>query len=173
MTLRERSFLWRDPSEFVRHAVNMDGLAWLQAMKNGDLPPPPIVVALGMQPEELELGRVVFSMLAQEWMCNPLGVVHGGMAATLLDTVLTLAVVTKLGPGRVCQTIQLNVNYVRPLFPTGERIRAEGVTLHLGTTLATSEGRLHCQRGKLLAHATATLAVLDGDALATRFPAAP
>jgi len=94
-------------------------------------------------------------------MCNPAVVVHGGMAATLLDTVLTLAVVSKLPRGKTAQTVQMNVNYVRPLLPTGEKAVAEGVALHLGKTIGTAEGRVHDARGKLIAHGTATLAILD------------
>jgi len=146
----------------------MEALEWLQSVMNGDLPPPPIVAALEMRPEEIDSGRVVFSMPAREWMCNPSGVVHGGMAATLLDTVLSLAVVSKLPKGKTCQTVQMNLNYVRPLLPTGERVTAEGIAVHAGTTLGTAEARLHDSRGRLIAHGTATLAILDADAALPR-----
>ena len=130
-------------------------------MKSGELPPPPIIEALSFEPEELEDGRIVFSMRAEEWMCNPASVVHGGMAATLLDTVLTLAVVSKLPKGKTAQTVQMNVHYVRPLLPTGEKVTGEGVAVHVGSTIGTAEGRVYDARGKLVAHGTATMAILD------------
>ncbi|HTU82176.1 MAG TPA: PaaI family thioesterase [Candidatus Acidoferrales bacterium] len=153
--------------------MNADGLTWLSQLKDGTVSAPPIVVSHGMRFEELEAGRVVFSMIAEPWMSNPVGVVHGGMPATLLDTVLTLCVVSRVPPGKVCQTLHLSVHYVRPVFPNGERLRAEGVAVHVGTTIGTSEARAYNHEGKLVAHGTATLAILDAASVATRFPAAP
>lgn len=158
---RERTFRWTDPRELALRALDRDGFGWLTQLKSGDLPPPPIIEALGFAMEEVESGRVVFSMRAEEWMSNPAVVVHGGMAATLLDTVLTLAIVSKLPKGRTAQTVQMNVNYVRPLLPSGEKVLAEGVAVYIGTTIGTAEGRVHDARGKLIAHGTATLAILD------------
>jgi uncharacterized protein (TIGR00369 family) len=158
---RERTFRWTDPRALARRALTEDGIDWVRMMKSGELPPAPVIEALGMQPEELEPGRIVFSMHAQEWMCNPAAVVHGGMIATLLDTVLTVAVLSRLQRGRTCQTIQMNVNFVRPLLPTGEKVSAEGIALHVGTTIGTAQGNLHDAGGRLIAHATATLAILD------------
>jgi uncharacterized protein (TIGR00369 family) len=128
---------------------------------------------LGLRPEELEEGRIVFSMRAEEWMSNPAGVVHGGMAATILDTVLTLAIVSKLPKGKTAQTIQMNLHYVRPLFPNGKIALAEGLAVHVGSTIGTAEGRLLNADGKLVAHGSATLAVMDIAAMATRYPKAP
>jgi uncharacterized protein (TIGR00369 family) len=170
---RERTHRWTDPRALAMRVHDSGGLDWLSRMKTGELPPPPIMEALGIQPEEFEAGRIVFSMRAEEWMCNPAVVIHGGMAATLLDTVLTLAVVSKLAAGKTCQTIQMNVNYVRPIFPDGEKITAEGTALHVGTTVGTAEGRVFDARGKLVAHGTATLAVLDTAAMVTKYPAKP
>ncbi|MBV8490989.1 MAG: PaaI family thioesterase [Candidatus Eremiobacteraeota bacterium] len=154
-------------------SVELDGLTWLEQLRDGRIDPPPIVVSCGMRLEEVESGRIVFTMSAQPWMSNPTGVVHGGMPATLLDTVLTLAVVSTMPPGKLCQTVHLTVHYVRPIFPNGERIRAEGLAVHVGTTMATSEARAFNHLGKLVAHATATLAILDAERVATRYPATP
>jgi len=107
-------------------------------------------------------------MTAREWMCNPAGVVHGGMTAVLLDTVLTLAVVSKLPGGKSAQTIDMNVHYVRPILPTGEKIVAVGTAVHIGSTIGTAEGRVHNAAGKLIAHGTATLAILDNATMASR-----
>ena len=184
--VREKSFRWSDPRELGLRLAERDGLDWLQAMKAGELPPPPAAEALGFEIEEIGAGTAVFSMSAQEWMCNPAAVIHGGLIATLLDTVLTLAVVTKLPRGKSCQTVQLNLNFVRPLLPTGERVRAVGEAVHVGTTIGTAEGRVFNAAGKMIAHGTATLALLAVEAMqgrpgrpagdgrgATRSPASP
>lgn len=157
--VREHTFRWEDPRAAWPVAAQLDGLGWLKALIEGRIPPPPIVQALGMQLEAAEHGTVRFSLATQEWMCNPAAVIHGGIAATLLDTVLTLAVVSKLPHGKRCTTVQLGVNYVRPIL-SGERIVAEGGAVHVGTTVGTAEGRLYNAHGKLAAHGTATLALL-------------
>lgn len=161
--MRERTFRWTDPRELSRIAISHGGIEWLRKMKAGELPPPPIVEALSFEPEELEDGRIVFSMRAEEWMCNPAAVVHGGMAATLLDTVVTLAVVSKLPKGKTAQTVQMNVHYVRPLHPTGEKVIGEGVALHVGNAIGTAEGRVYDARGSIVAHGSATMAILETD----------
>lgn len=163
--MRERTFRWTDPRELSRPVFNQVGIEWLRRIKAGELPPPPIVEALGFEIEEIGDGRVVFSMRAEEWMCNPASVVHGGMAATLLDTVLTLAVVSRLPKGKTAQTIQMNLHYVRPLLPTGEKAIGEGNALHVGTTMGTAEGRVLDARQKLIVHGSATMAILETDRL--------
>jgi uncharacterized protein (TIGR00369 family) len=158
---RTRTFTWTDPRKLAEQIALRGGMDFLHAMKRGELPGPPFAVALGMIPEIIEDGRVVFSMDAEEWMCNPAAVVHGGMAATLLDTVLTLAIVTTLARGKSALTVDMNIHYVRPLLPTAERITAEGKVVHVGKTLGTAEGRVLNASGKLVAHGTATLSILD------------
>jgi uncharacterized protein (TIGR00369 family) len=170
---RERSFRWSDPRELALRGFSMTGIDFITAIKDGTLPPPPAAAMLDFEIDSVEPGRVVFSMPAHEWMTNPASVVHGGVTATLLDTVLTLAVVTMLPAGRTAQTLDLNLHFVRPVFPNGERVTAEGVALHVGSTVATAEGYVRNAAGKLIAHGTTTLAVLDAAAMATRFPGAP
>lgn len=150
--------------------MSVTGLTWLNRMREGSIAPPPVVPAMNMSLDEVDHGRVVFSMRPQPWMVNPSGVVHGGMLATVLDTVLTLCVVSRLPMGKSATTVQLNVNYVRPAMPDGGTLRAEGVALHVGTTIGTSEARLYDERGKMIAHATSTLAIVEAF---TKSPAAP
>jgi uncharacterized protein (TIGR00369 family) len=159
--MRERTFRWADPRQLAESALQEEGLDWLRRMKDGDIPPPPAAQLLGMEIEEIEQGRIRFSMRAEEWMCTPQAVVHGGMAATLLDTVLALAVASKLPKGKTCQTVQLNVNFLRPVLPTGEKIIAEATAIHVGSRIGMSEGRVVDARGKAIAHATATMAILE------------
>jgi uncharacterized protein (TIGR00369 family) len=166
--VRERTFTWTNPLELAKSLFSAEGSAWLRGMKARELPPPPIVSALGMDIESVEDGSVAFSMHAEEWMCNPAGVIHGGMTATLLDTVLTLAIMTKIPAGSSAQTIDMNIHYVRPVLPTGEKIVAEGKAVHVGSTIGTAEGRVHNAAGKLIAHGTATLAIIDNATMAAR-----
>jgi uncharacterized protein (TIGR00369 family) len=158
---RERSFSWPDPKEVVRHIVGREHLTWLQQMLEGTIPPPPAARLLNMHPELVEAGHVVFAARAEEWMANPAGVIHGGMTSTLLDTVLTLAVMSQLPREKICTTIDLNVHFIRPLFPDGQKIIADGVAVHVGTTVGTAEGRVYDARGKVVAHGTASLAIVD------------
>ncbi|HTX59496.1 MAG TPA: PaaI family thioesterase [Verrucomicrobiae bacterium] len=172
--VREHTFRWTDPRAILRSAdAEIAGLQWLQMMQAGEVEPPPLASALGMTIEAIEEGRVVFSMRGREWMCNPAVVIHGGITATLLDTVLTLAVVTKLPAKKSAQTIEMNLHYVRPLLPDGTAFRAEGLAVHVGGSIATAEGRVYNEAGKLVSHGTATLALLDVTAMLTRSPASP
>lgn len=159
--VRERSFTWEAPSATSSAIFGRDPMVWLREMQAGGVAAPPAAHLMGFQIETVEPGRIVFSMRAHEWMSNPTGVVHGGLTSTLLDTVLTLAVQSTLSPERYCTTLDLHVHFVRPIQPNGEKIVAEGIAVHVGKTVATAEGRAHDANGKLVAHATATLAVLE------------
>ncbi len=161
--VRERSFTWDAPAATANATFGRDHLTWMHEMQAGLVPPPPAARLMGFDCTEVEPGRVVFTMRAQEWMANPTGVLHGGMVSTLLDTVLTLAVQTQLAKDRYCATLDLHVHMVRPILPDGELVTGEGRAVHVGTTIATAEGRAHDARGRLVAHATATLAILSAD----------
>ena len=169
MTARERTYRWEDPQSAAAGFEDRTPLEWMSAIVSGAIPPPPFAATLGMEFELAEPGRVVFGLQVHEWMVNPTGVVHGGMAASLLDTVLSLAAATHLPAGRITTTLNLNVHYVRPLYPTRERVRAEGLLVHMGSTVATSQARLLDAESKLIAHASASLAIVD----VTRFRGRP
>ena len=162
---RERCFSWEDPRELARAVLTRENHAWMRELLEGTFPAAPVAELVGMFPESTEDGSIAFAMHAEEWMANPAGVVHGGMAGTLLDTVLTLCVIAKLPAGKTCTTLNLNVTFVRPLFPTGERVVARGTVVHIGKSVATSEARLHDARNRLIAHAAATLAIIDSAAI--------
>ena len=141
------------PIEQVRP---MDGLALFQAMREGRLPAPPISKALGMALEEVELGRVVFGYRPVSDHYNPLGTVHGGIAATLLDSVMGCCIHTTLKAGTGYTTVEIKINYVRAMSDKTGPVRAEGKIINVGSRIATSEGRLTDASGKLLAHGTTT-----------------
>jgi uncharacterized protein (TIGR00369 family) len=157
---RERTYTWEDPMEIVRGGAGLSGAELFAKLKAGELPPPPITKTLGMELVEVGEGRAEFSLEPQEFHYNPIGVVHGGIAATLLDSVMGCAVHTTLEAGVAYTTLELKVNYVGPILSDTGRITAIGDVIHRGGRIATAEGRVTRADGKLLAHATTTCAVM-------------
>jgi uncharacterized protein (TIGR00369 family) len=111
-------------------------------MMAGRLPAPPICQTLGMRLTEVELGRVAFVYLPVFAHYNPLGSVHGGIAATLLDSVMGCCIHTTLKAGTGFTTLEIKVNYVRAMTDKTGEVRAEGKLINAGARIATSEGRL-------------------------------
>jgi uncharacterized protein (TIGR00369 family) len=138
----------------------MSGLEYLQAMGRGDLPFAPLGLLLGMEPVEVTEGRVVFTLRPAEYHYNPIGIVHGGVASTLLDSAMGCAVHSTLPAGAGYSTLQLNVNFVRPVTVETGRIRAEGTVVHVGGGTATAEGRILDEAGRLYAHGTTTCFIM-------------
>jgi uncharacterized protein (TIGR00369 family) len=161
---RERTITWEDPLATAEAAAGLSGLEALEAIRDGRLPPPPMAKLLGMEPVVLAHGRAVFQATPDESHYNPMGTVHGGMAATLLDTALGCAVQTTLPVGSGYTTLELKVNFVRPIARDTGPVRCEGRVVHAGQTVATAEGRVVAQEtGKLLAHGTATCLVFSSN----------
>jgi uncharacterized protein (TIGR00369 family) len=145
----------------------MTGLELLRAIAAGDAPGAPIADLMGFEPVEAEEGRVVFAAVPGPQHYNPLGAVHGGLAATLLDSAMGCAVHSTLPEGKAYTTLELKVNYTRPITSETGRILCEGTVVHRGGRVATAEGRVVAERtGKLLAHGTTTCLILslNGDA---------
>jgi acyl-CoA thioesterase len=115
---------------------------------------------IGMQLEVLEEGRVAFSAQTRVEMANPIGVVHGGIAATLLDSALGCAVHSTLKPGERYTTVDRHLHYTRAIAIDLGKIVATGEVVHRGNRLATAEGRLVDANGKLLSHGTTTCMVM-------------
>jgi uncharacterized protein (TIGR00369 family) len=140
--------------------TQLTGLEFLEAIGRGDLPPAPMAALLGIEPVEVSPGRAVFAALPSDQLYNPMGVVHGGFAATILDTAMGCAVHTTLPAGTGYSTLELSVNLVRAITADTGPVRAEGLVLHGGRRVATAEGRLIAERtGKLLAHGTTTCVI--------------
>ncbi len=136
------------------------GLEVMRLIVAGELPPPPIAELLGMEIEEVGDGYATFSLEPDERMLNPIGSVHGGIAATLLDSCMGCAVHTTLPPGVGYTTAQLNLHYLRPMQPGMGRVRAVGTVLHRGRTQSTAEGKLLDSRDRLISHGTTTCLIL-------------
>jgi uncharacterized protein (TIGR00369 family) len=141
------------PIEQVR---TLDGLALFTEIAAGRLPAPPMCQTLGIWPTEVERGRVVFGYEPAFAHYNPLGSVHGGVAATLLDSVMGCCIHTTLAAGTGYTTLEIKVNYVRAMNEQTGPVRAEGKVISTGSRIATSEGRLTDASGRLLAHGTTT-----------------
>lgn len=137
------------------------GIELLQAMLRGELPYPPIARTLDFQLMEVSDGRAVFQGTPGPAHLNPMGTVHGGWYATLLDSALGCAVHTKMPAGRGYTTAELGVNLVRAIPSRVQRVRAEGKVIHCGRQLATAEARLFGPDGTLYAHATTTCLVFE------------
>jgi uncharacterized protein (TIGR00369 family) len=141
-----------------------DGISFLQAIKSGELPPPPIAELLGFDIRTVEPGQVTFAMQPRLEHYNPLGMVHGGVSATLLDTAVGCAVQTRLPRGTGYTTLDLQVRYLRPVSVRTGTVLATGTVVHLGRRTATAEARLvQADTGRLLATATSSLLVMSAD----------
>ena len=133
-----------------------DGLGFLRGIIDGRLPVPPMADTLGFRLIAVDKGRAVFEGLPQARHYNPIGVVHGGRAMTLLDSALGCAVHSTLDRGETYTTLEIKVNLVRPITKDTGPVRAEGRIIHRGRSVGTSEGDIKDAGGKLYAHATTT-----------------
>jgi uncharacterized protein (TIGR00369 family) len=152
-----------DPVEAARDVAQLDGLTALRAMIAGELPPPPIATLMGFELVEAREGRVVFAVEPGDQHYNPIGMVHGGLAATLIDSATGCAVHTTLPAGTGYTTTDVQVRFVRPITRDTGRIECIGEVVHRGRTLATAEARVMAGE-RVLAHGTAGLLILPPDA---------
>jgi uncharacterized protein (TIGR00369 family) len=141
--------------------TNLNGLQMMQAMLQGNIPYAPIAKTLNFYLMEVSQGRAVFQGHPGPAHFNPMGTVHGGWYATLLDSALGCAVHTMMPVGRAYTTAELSVNLVRSVGHKVQRVRAEGTVIHCGRQLATAEARLIGPDGTLFAHATTTCLVFE------------
>src|SRR5436190_19796773 len=159
---RSISISWTDPRELAASARTMAGIDFLRAIRDGRLPGAPIAELLGFKLVEVEPGHAVFECVPGERHYNPIGVVHGGLAMTLLDSAMGCCVQTRMPAGSGYTTLEAKTNLVRAITDKTGRLRAIGKVVHLGNRIATAEGRLEDAAGKLYAHATTTCIVLNG-----------
>ncbi|MDA0184636.1 PaaI family thioesterase [Solirubrobacter phytolaccae] len=159
---RERTFTWADPMITAQAAAELPGLEAIRKIAAGELPPPPIASLLDFEIALVEPGRVIFAVEPAEWMYNPIGSVHGGVAATLLDSALGCAIHTVLEAGQRYTTTDLHVRYVRAMTVQTGRVLADAKVVHAGRKLATAEGRLYAEADpeRLFAHATTSCLIL-------------
>ncbi len=160
--MRTRTFSWEDPAASAGAGGGLSGLEYMRAIAAGEIGQPPIAHLLGFTIVEAEPGRAVFAMEPAEWMYNPIGSVHGGIAATLLDSCMGCAVHTTLAPGVGYTTTDLQVRYIRAMGTQTGPVLAEGRVVHQGRRTATAEGRVFvAEDERLLAHGTTGCVVLS------------
>src|SRR5437588_10824492 len=159
-TSRTREIIWEDPTAAVQTGKTISGIAYLKALQSGELPPPPIAVLMGMWIAEVSEGRVVFSLEPAEYHYNPLGTVHGGVMATLLDSAMGCVVQSMLPAGTSYTTLELTGNSLPRVSATTGAVYAEAKIIHVGGRIATAEGRLTDAAGKLYAPGTTTCIIL-------------
>lgn len=155
--LRTRTITWEDPLLLPLAAQGKSGVEILREIFERRLPPPPIANTMGFTGVEVEEGRAVFVGEPGEFLYNPIGVVHGGFAMTLLDSAMGCAIHSTLAAGEAYTSLETKVNFIRPITMNTGRVRCEGVVIHRGGRVATAEGKLIAEKtGKLLAHGTTT-----------------
>jgi uncharacterized protein (TIGR00369 family) len=158
---RSRTYEWEDPRVSAAAVGGQSGLAFLQGMLAGSVPPPPIMATLGFTLEEVAAGRVVFAMEPGEEHYNPIGSVHGGVYATLLDSATGCSVQSMLPEGMGYTSLDLTVKFLRPMTVDTGKIRAVGTVLNHGRRTALAQAELLDSRDRLLAHATSSCMLLE------------
>jgi uncharacterized protein (TIGR00369 family) len=157
---RTRTITWEDPLVTAQAGSAMSGIDMLRAVQAGALPPPPIALLMGFWLDEVAEGRAVFAVQPAEYHYNPIGVVHGGLAMTLLDSALGCAIQSLLPTGVVYTTLETKVNLVRALTRETGLVRCVATVIHLGNRTATAEGRITDAAGTLYAHGTTTCLII-------------
>ena len=161
-TTRTRTLTWQDPVPTAAAGATMTGIEYMRAIVAGKVPPPPIAVTMRMRPIELDDGRAVFEGEPGEEHYNPIGVVHGGYASTLLDSALGCAVHTTLPAGVAYTSLGLEAKFVRPITRDTGRVLCEANVVYRGRRQATAEANLTAATtGKLLAHGVSTCMILS------------
>lgn len=156
---RKLEVTWDDPLAFQDLRKSLPGLDFSRLILEGKVPPPPMERLLGFRLVEAGPGLAVFECTPGEQHYNPIGVVHGGLAMTMLDSCMGCAVNNQLPANVGHASLETKVNMVRAVTSKVGRLRATGRVLHAGKTVATAEGRLEDETGRLYAHGTTTLLI--------------
>jgi uncharacterized protein (TIGR00369 family) len=157
----ERIIHWDDPRALAEAGRTMSGRDFLDAVLRGELPPPPICHLVDFSFERIDDGRVEMVLTPQESQYNAIGSVHGGIIATVLDSVMGCAVHTKLPLGKAYTTLEIKVNYLRGVNRETGPMAAIGRVIHLGRQTAMAEASLADASGKLFAQASTTCLIFD------------
>jgi uncharacterized protein (TIGR00369 family) len=160
---RSLTVTWEDPIAAFEAGKQLGKpIDYMRAICEGRIAPPPIAKLLSMDLVEVEEGKAVFQLTPAEQHYNPIGVVHGGIAFTMLDSAMGCCVQTLLPAGKGYTTLEIKANLVRAITLQTGPIRATGRIVHMGRQTATAEGRLEDSQGKLYAHGTTTCIILGG-----------
>jgi len=156
---RSKTIQWVDPRPQASQALTMSGLDYLQAMLDGTIPPPPIASHINLEMVSVSRGVATMAATPDESLYNPIGSVHGGFFATLLDSVCGCAVQSTLPAGQAYTSLDLNVSFLRGITSDTGRVVAEGRVTKPGSRAAFVEADIKDAEGRLLATATSTCLV--------------
>jgi uncharacterized protein (TIGR00369 family) len=159
-TVRERIHAWADPMATASGASGVDGITFLRRLAAGEIPAPPIATTLGIELDSVAEGRVVFSLIPAEFHYNPIGSVHGGVYATLLDSAAGCAVHSMLPAGARYTSLDLTVKFLRALGSNTGPVTCEGSVIHMGSRTALAEARLLDGAGRLCAYASSSCLIV-------------
>jgi len=157
---RTRTYTWEDPFALRDAMAGRSGLELMQLMASGEIAPPPIAKTLDFRLVEAATGKAVFECEPAEFHYNPIGIVHAGLAMTLMDSAMGLAFVTTLDEPVGWTTLEVKSNFTRALTVDTGVVRCTGTIVHPGRTVATTEARIEDAQGRLCAHGTSTILVL-------------
>ncbi|MER2196326.1 PaaI family thioesterase [Methylobacterium brachiatum] len=158
---RRRTVEWADPRIIAAAGQDLAGIDFLRALLAGEIPPPPAIQLLGIEFVSVDPGTACMRMQAGEYLFNPLGSVHGGSLATLLDSVMGCAVHSTLPFGRGYTTLEFKMNFMRAATGRSGLLTASGQVIHSGRQQAVAEGRLSDEASRLVATASTTCLVFD------------
>jgi uncharacterized protein (TIGR00369 family) len=158
---RKRKHEWVNPLELAAKARTMPGFDFLNGILKSEIPPAPIASTLDFRPHSLEKGKAVFEFEPKEFHYNPIGSVHGGVIATVLDTVMGCSLQSALLQGVVYTTLELKVNFLKAVTINSGVMKSTGKIIHLGKTTALVEADLKDEAGKLYAHAVSTCMIIN------------
>jgi uncharacterized protein (TIGR00369 family) len=157
---QQRCYDW-EPIDGSPPLATRSGLEYYQALRDSVLPAQPITQTIGWTVKNVTQGKIGLSLAPGAHLFHGGGLVHGGVLATLLDSAMSGAILSGLAQGQGCSTVQLNVHYVRGASPETGLLLAEGRVKHAGRTIATAEGEVTDEAGRLYAHATTTCVIFD------------
>lgn len=159
-TARQRTITWDDPAATASGAVGRKGIEFMRALAAGEIPAPPIMALTGATLVEVEEGVAVFALEPAEYHYNPIGSVHGGIIATLLDSAAGCAVHTTLPAGVGYTSLDLSVKYLRGVRVETGPVTCTGTVVHAGRRTALAQAELRDSDGRLLAAATSSCVIL-------------
>jgi uncharacterized protein (TIGR00369 family) len=160
---RSRTVTWEDPVPVLSKAAHMAGIEVMRAIATGELPPPPIANLMNFTVTDVQSGRIAFSCTPGEEHYNPLGVIHGGLLCTLLDTVAGCAAHTTLAAGVAYTSIEIKVSYLRPVTLSSGTLSAVGTVTKNGRRVIFADGIVHDGVGRPVASASSSLLVIHPD----------
>jgi uncharacterized protein (TIGR00369 family) len=158
---RTRTITWDDPAPGTAKGLSMPGLDYMQALAAGALPAPPIAATLQFELVEAEAGRAVFTCTPDESVYNPIGVVHGGLVCTLLDSAAGCALHTTLPQGKGYTSVEIKVSYLKAVRANSGKLTATGTVVKSGSRVGFTEATVTDESGAVVATASSTLLVFD------------